>query len=169
MPQSGGKLVRKSRKGVGTVAELWLPVVDIETVAEPNRSAAAPFVAIVDRPLIVLGVDDDALVLMNTVLMLEDLGHETVQAQSASEALGILKSGFVPDAVLTNHAMPGMTGTELAAAISEFCSSIPVMLATGYAYIPGGADPNIPRLPKPFTQSRLAVALAQAIARTSVG
>ena len=35
----------------------------------------------------VLAVDDDALVLMNTVMMLEDLGHTVLEANSGQKAL----------------------------------------------------------------------------------
>lgn len=161
MAQSGGKLVLKSRKGEGTTAELWLPVVDAETqtATETKKEEPAPSS---DRPLTVLAVDDDALVLMNTVLMLEDLGHQTAQAQTGKEALALLESGFVPDIVVTDHAMPGMTGSELATTIKEAFPDIPVILATGYAELPAGADPGTLRLPKPFTQAQLTAALKQA-------
>jgi PAS domain S-box-containing protein len=165
MAQSGGKLVLKSREGEGTTAELWLPVVETEipTAAEAKIGETAPFVS--DRPLTVLAVDDDGLVLMNTVLMLEDLGHETVQAQSGKEALEILNSGIVPDIVVTDHAMPGMTGSELAATIKDAFPDLPVILATGYAELPAGADPRTVRLSKPFTQAQLTAALGHARTR----
>ncbi|MFN7023415.1 MAG: response regulator [Pseudorhizobium sp.] len=66
------------------------------------------------RSLAVLAVDDDALVLMNTVLMLEDLGHVVDKASSAQEALEMLQRGLLPDVLVTDHVMPHMTGAELA-------------------------------------------------------
>ena len=72
-----------SRKGSGTTAELWLPVA--KTSAQPVAPAqAAPAKAY--RPLTVLAVDDDALVLMNTVAMLEDLGHTVFEAYSGQRS-----------------------------------------------------------------------------------
>jgi CheY-like chemotaxis protein len=58
--------------------------------------------------------------------------------------------------------MPGMTGSELATTIKEAFPDIPVILATGYAELPAGADPGTLRLPKPFTQAQLTAALKQA-------
>jgi hypothetical protein len=70
--QSGGRLILRSRKGRGTTAELWLPVAktSAQPVAPTLAASAKPF-----RPLTIVVVDDDPMVLMNTVAMLEDLGH----------------------------------------------------------------------------------------------
>jgi PAS domain S-box-containing protein len=162
MAQSGGKLILKSRKGKGTTAELWLPIAAPELADAPARQQVEPVVQMLDRPLTVLAVDDDGLVLMNTVLMLEDLGHEAAQAESGKEALARLEGGLVPDIVITDHAMPGMTGSELAMAIAARYPDIPVVLATGYAELPSGGDTGV-RLLKPFTQAQLTDALAKAM------
>lgn len=161
MAQSGGKLVLKSRKGMGTTAELWLPIATSEPTGTNAPEQQEPIAVMLDRALTVLAVDDDGLVLMNTVLMLEDLGHEAIQAQSGREALEILRSGFLPDIVISDHAMPGMTGSELAMTIAAEYPNIPVVLATGYAELPSGKDTGV-RLLKPFTQSQLTAALARA-------
>jgi hypothetical protein len=87
--QSGGRLILRSRKGSGTTAELWLPVA--KTVAQPVAPARAAS-AKTFRPLTILAVDDDAMVLMNTVAMLEDLGHTVFEAYSGKEALEILRN-----------------------------------------------------------------------------
>ncbi|MGA7185531.1 MAG: PAS domain S-box protein, partial [Pseudolabrys sp.] len=77
--QSGGRLILHSQKDRGTTAELWLPVA--KASAQPvNPAQAAPAKTV--RPLTILAVDDDALVLMNTVSMLEDLGHAVFEAYS---------------------------------------------------------------------------------------
>jgi CheY-like chemotaxis protein len=66
------------------------------------------------RPLVILAVDDDELVLTNTAAMLEDLGHAVIHARSGPEALAIVESGRPLDAVITDQAMPQMTGMQLA-------------------------------------------------------
>lgn len=164
MAQSGGELVLKSVAGEGTTAELWLPVAakdEVETTAPP-----APEVPLDPAPtaLTVLAVDDDALVLMNTVLLLEDLGMETVQASSGAEALAVLQTGLLPDVVITDHAMPNMTGARLCQEIHARYPTLPVILATGYAELPGGVGDlgGVVRLSKPFTQAQLSRALAEA-------
>ena len=46
--------------------------------------------------------------------MLEGLGHVATEARSGDAALELLQSAADIDLVITDHAMPGMTGTELA-------------------------------------------------------
>jgi PAS domain S-box-containing protein len=157
MAQSGGRLVMKSSRGQGTTAELWLPVAEIQPAAEPL--VETPPSATV-QPLTVMAVDDDSLVLMNTVLMLEDLGHTVLEASSGEEALRLLREGPRPDVVITDHAMPQMTGAELAKRIAEQYPEIPVVLATGYAELPGGEGAGLARLAKPFSQKQLNDVLA---------
>jgi PAS domain S-box-containing protein len=159
--QSGGKLVLKSRKGDGTTAEIWLPVAaplvnasdapEVATVAAPNM-----------RALHLLVVDDDALVRMNTVMMLEDLGHSVTEASSGQEALAALEADRF-DLLITDQAMPKMTGVQLAAAVREINSELPILVATGYAELP----PNVtlPRLSKPFDQSALSRAIDDCLKR----
>ncbi|ANL36716.1 MULTISPECIES: hybrid sensor histidine kinase/response regulator [Rhizobium] len=157
--QSGGRLILKSTPGEGTTAELWFPVVTIEkrteAVAElPQRDDDA------QRGLRIVAVDDDGLVLMNTTLMLEDLGHTVFEAMAGPEALDILRKEPV-DLVICDHAMPRMTGAQLAEAIRSEWPKMPIILATGYADLPDGAGANLPRLGKPFSQAQLADAISR--------
>ena len=105
------------------------------------------------RQLRILVVDDDALVLMNTAAMLTELGHEAIEAISAHDALAILSAQGEEgvDLVMTDHAMPSMTGMELARCVSESWPTLPVILATGYAEV--GMEVGsvaTTRLQKPF-------------------
>lgn len=99
-----------------------------------------------------------------TVLLLEDLGMETIQASSGEEALAILGSGQLPDVVVTDHAMPKMTGARLCQEIRVRFPTLPVVLATGYAELPEGSGEigEVVRLSKPFSQKQLSRALAEA-------
>ncbi len=151
--QSGGKLVLRSLKGEGTVAELWMPAAVAPAVAEkPVASAATPATA---RPLVIVAVDDDALVLMNTVEMLEELGHTVLQASSGPEALERIRELPAIDLLITDQAMPQMTGVELADAAVRDCPTLPVILATGYGELPAGASRQILKLAKPFSENDL--------------
>ncbi|MBY3043614.1 PAS domain-containing sensor histidine kinase [Rhizobium leguminosarum] len=158
--QSGGRLMMKSILGEGTTAELWFPVALAEQVTEaaaerPQQVENAP------RRLRIVAVDDDGLVLMNTTLMLEDLGHTVFEAMAGPEALDILREQQV-DLVICDHAMPRMTGAQLAEAIRKDWPDMPIILATGYAEIPEGAGiANLPRLGKPFSQAQLAEAISR--------
>ena len=160
--QSGGLLILKSRKGEGTRAELWLPIAvpDPEPVATPADQGERP--AHTDS-LTILAVDDDGLVITNTAAMLEDLGHRTLEASSARAALEILDREKV-DLVITDYAMPQMTGGELVEVIAARWPELPVILATGYADIAAEMTIAAPRLSKPFTVAQLARAIADSIA-----
>ncbi|MFN7091855.1 MAG: PAS domain S-box protein [Allorhizobium sp.] len=162
MAQSGGKLVLRSEEGRGTTAELWLPQVEAGWLKPeaPDQQAPQDQNA---KSLTVLAVDDDPLVLMSTVLMLEDLGHKPLQAHSGGEALRVLAERPAIGLVITDHAMPVMTGTQLAAKIKEQGLHVPIILATGFAELPDHSDRGLLRLAKPFTQAQLATALAEAV------
>jgi CheY-like chemotaxis protein len=91
----------------------------------------------------------------STIAMLEDLGHIVVQATSAIAALTLLRSDNGVDLVLTDHAMPGLTGTELARLIRQTWPRLPVILVTGYPELPRGEDQGYPWLTKPYTREDL--------------
>jgi PAS domain S-box-containing protein len=157
--QCGGKLVVRSIMGEGTTVEIWLPVA---TPNQPNYNAPA----FVDRPagvqdaLTILTVDDDEIVLTTTIAMLDDLGHTAIRAQSGQEALRILGEHHV-DLLITDFAMPGMTGAELVVAAQARWPQMPVLMVSGYAEIPDGLALNILRLAKPFRPDQLAAAIAE--------
>jgi CheY-like chemotaxis protein len=98
----------------------------------------------------VLVVDDEPLVALLTASMLEDLGHISQVVPSGMSALNILRSDGTIDAVITDYAMPDMTGAELVAHIRRMRPGLPVILATGYADFPNSHAQNLPRLSKPF-------------------
>ena len=71
--------------------------------------------------------------------MLKDLGHRVIEAPSGRRALEILRAGTPIDVVVSDEAMPGMRGTELAVEIRASWPDLPVILATGYAELPKGS------------------------------
>jgi PAS domain S-box-containing protein len=162
--QSGGRLVLKSRKGEGTTAEIWLPVAIRQAEAVLQVSGAPTQASDEDaRSLVILAVDDDALVLMNTIAMLEDLGHTVHEAASGKEALDVFRREKDIDVVITDQAMPAMTGTQLADAIRAERRDVPIILATGFAELPAEAGRDLLKLDKPFRQEDLAQAIAVAM------
>jgi CheY-like chemotaxis protein len=122
--------------------------------------APAPYVG----PCTVLIVDDDLLVMTGISAMIEDLGHTPIEAHSGAEALAKLASGTEIDLVITDHAMPAMTGLQLARYVHETYPGLPVILATGYAELPGDpASLGILRLAKPCNQYEIATAIQSAL------
>ena len=158
--QLGGRFILKSRKNQGTTAELWLPV----------ASAGSVPAVIVDEPagpevprLCILVVDDDNLVLTSTCLLLEDLGHRVITATSGDQGLELFEKNPAIDLVITDMAMPHMSGAQLADAIRTRKPGMPIILATGYADRLEGFASRLPRLSKPFTQLNLVETIASAM------
>lgn len=162
--QSGGRLTLTSLPGQGTTASICLPIAPHlpREEMEPALPAAGQ-----DGPeqegIRVLVVDDDPLVLSATSAMLEDLGYAVTEAGSGRDALRLFDSGLEFDVVLTDHAMPAMTGVQLASKIREKFPSVPIILGTGYAQLPDGVATDLRRLAKPFSQDSLERTLRSAV------
>ena len=92
--------------------------------------------------------------------MLADLGHQVLEAASGKAALEILHAGAVVDLVLTDQAMPGMTGMQLAAQIRTAWPDLPVMLDDRLCRAAGRQGLKLPRLVKPYGQEEIAAAIA---------
>ncbi|WP_126173982.1 hybrid sensor histidine kinase/response regulator [Altericroceibacterium xinjiangense] len=154
--QCGGEFCLTSELGKGTTAEIRLPVASDgqERSCEPPK----PFVQ-GGRQLCILAVDDDAIVLLNTVTMLSDMGHEVLQATSGPAALEILKHRPV-DMLITDYAMPGMSGGDLVREAGNLRPELRCVILSGYADAPEGTAPGIPRLAKPFADHDLASIVA---------
>jgi CheY-like chemotaxis protein len=160
--QSGGQFVLQSESGRGTTAELWLPTTDAfpaKPIASPAASETAG-----TRPLVVLAVDDDGLVLDSTIAMLEDLGHTARGAGSAQGAIDLLSDTNDVQLLLTDQAMPGMTGAELIHLVHTRWPSLPIVLSTGFSELKEPLPSIVVTLAKPFVQSDLQRAIADAAA-----
>lgn len=157
--QIGGAFTLISSRGEGTTAQLWLRAASARAEQPATAPAPPPIPVLACRK--VLAIDDDPLVLMNTVALLEDLGHEVTSASNSRDGLAAFEAGEF-DLVITDQAMPGMSGTELAKAVTALRPDLPVIIASGYGEgmdLPPG---RVSRLSKPFLQQQLACAMQQA-------
>jgi PAS domain S-box-containing protein len=154
--QLGGAVTIRSTVGVGTNVELWLP--QGKSASAATEAAAAEEAELVGRGTVLL-VDDEDVVRLSTADMLIELGYEVVEASSAEEALRLLNRGLNPQLVVTDHLMPGMSGTELARTVQSQRQGIKVLVISGYAETTGIA-PDLPRLGKPFRNAELAASLS---------
>ncbi|MBD9462299.1 PAS domain-containing sensor histidine kinase [Pseudomonas sp. Pdm06] len=155
--QLGGRLILKSQKGLGTTAELWLPVAGDAAPGKAAIEEAPPPV----HELKVLVVDDDSLVLTSTRLLIEDLGHRVLCAPSGAQALELYERNPDIDLVITDMAMPQMDGAQLAKLLRDRQPTLPIILATGYAERLEGFATQLPRLIKPFKQIDLMQIIGQ--------
>jgi nitrogen-specific signal transduction histidine kinase/CheY-like chemotaxis protein len=155
--QLGGALTIDSTPGEGTTICLWLPASEGQVQDRPTSrpSAIAPF-----HGGTALLVDDEDLVRESAAQMLSDLGYIVNCTTSADEAQTLIDQGLEPDLLITDHLMPGMTGTELARSVLRQLPRTQVLIMSGYADA-SGIDPDLPRLTKPFRQADLGAALLQ--------
>lgn len=103
---------------------------------------------------VVLVVDDEPVVCHLVARMLVDAGFHALEAHSGTEAVALLATlnGTV-QLVVSDVAMPGMTGIELAERIARDWPSTPVLLTSGQGRPAAGYAGAF--LPKPFTPDHL--------------
>jgi signal transduction histidine kinase/CheY-like chemotaxis protein len=161
--QSGGTLRLTSEAGRGTVVELRLPSAEplhsVETIA--HVSAAKPSSGRI------LLVDDSLDVLVTTGAFLKSAGYSIMQAESGDEALAILAGGGRFDALITDFAMPGLTGGDLINEARTIQPGLAAVLISGYARMSAMDEnlggPMVLVLRKPFQRAQLVEALRLAM------
>ena len=126
--QSGGTARIQSAAGEGTTVTIYLPRTD----AEPLRRAAPAMTEQKREQLKVLLVDDDDAVREVCAAMLEDIGCEVTATASGTEAIDVLANASF-GLLLTDVAMPGMSGVELAGEVRNRWPDMPILFASGYA------------------------------------
>jgi len=152
--QSGGLMILESEVGKGTTVQLWLPEAPQDTprVTAPTRTARTSGSNLQGH--VILAVDDDALVLMHTEFMLRDLGADVVATTSPEEALGLIRARSDLTCIVSDYAMPKMTGADLLFEARLARPDLPFVIATGYNEAPV-SGPAVVVLAKPFTDQQL--------------
>jgi PAS domain S-box-containing protein len=162
--QSNGAFTIESDLGSGTTAELWLPRAPERSPGQQAPASQAKAEHSI-RELNVLLVDDHPEVRSTTAALLEDLGHVVCQAASGAEAIQMLEAGaFECDLMISDYAMPHLSGTEFLKKARELCPGVPALIITGYAEdnAIGDRPEGVEVLLKPFTPSGLEAAMARA-------
>jgi CheY-like chemotaxis protein len=113
--------------------------------------------------LTILLFDDNSLVAITTVVMLEDLGHDVIEAESGDHALNILRDNRAIDLLITDYSMPRMNGAQLATAAREIRPELPILLMTGHAELSAGSGVALPRIMKPYQQDQLAAEITRVL------
>jgi CheY-like chemotaxis protein len=102
----------------------------------------------------VLVVEDEVLIRMAVSQALRERGLAVIEACSAAEAMDVIHSGFVPDALFTDIRMPGtVDGLQLAALLESYFPTMPVFISSAYVrredirlginFMPKPVDPYI--------------------------
>jgi len=161
--QLGGRVHIHSQLGKGTSIEVWLPIAQPGVNVEPEEAAPQHSAHATKRALRIIVVDDDQLVLVNTTAMLEDFGHKVIEASSGARALELIRANPNVDLVITDQAMPQMSGMQLVAAMQVEWPQIPVLLVSGYAELPANPKFAVTKLAKPFTLDDLQEAVTNIV------
>jgi PAS domain S-box-containing protein len=166
--QSGGTVRIVSKPGEGTAVRIYVP-----------RAAAGAFAAGVEPvdgmakssgvSSIILLVDDDPAVRSLAATCLRDCGHRVREASGGRAALAVLEGSEHFDLLISDFAMPGMNGIELAQAARLHRPALPILFMTGYAERLEGSDRlgNATLIKKPFRILDLAAAVERAVASTA--
>jgi PAS domain S-box-containing protein len=163
--QSNGAFRLLSKVGQGTRAELWLPRAG-ETDLAPSDETDEPQALRHSKSLKILLVDDHDEVRGTTAAVLEELGHDVTQAATGTEALTAFREDETDwDLLISDYAMPELSGTELVRELRNLRPSLPCIIITGYAEgdAVGTRPADVTVLSKPFTPEILSKAILEAI------
>jgi len=167
--QSNGFLTVESEPGAGSAFTMHFPAVP----AAPETKAPVAAVAPTGRPTatVLLVEDEDAVrLIVSTVLRRQ--GYQVVEASGGRVACEIFAQRNDIDLLLTDVIMPDMNGPALAQRLIGLRPELRVLFISGYADMqvpPGGDNPNVGFLSKPFQASVLTARVAQMLARPGHG
>ncbi len=160
--QSGGTARIDSREGEGTSVTIYLP-----RTRELSSGSEAPLVhrKPAERARILL-VDDDDFVRMAAAALIEEIGYEVVAVDSGEAALRALEMHRF-SILVTDVAMPGMTGVDLARQARRMAPHLPIIFASGYADVQtfGAELDDETLLKKPFRIADVAARIDETLAQ----
>ena len=153
--QAGGQVSVASTEGVGTTVSLRFPQSRGHVTA--GGTGAEEATAGQERILL---VEDDPSVRVLARRVLEEEGYSVIETGSAADALAVARAGTPFDLLLTDVAMPEVTGIELAARLGDVRADVPVLFISGFVESMSGGPVGIPPgadfLAKPFAPTALA-------------
>jgi signal transduction histidine kinase/DNA-binding response OmpR family regulator len=162
--QSDGTLRIDSSPGKGTDVELWLPRCDLTAAADTATPHEQPPPA-AGRLVHILLVDDSQTLRNLTEMQLAESGYAVTSASSGVEAIAMIGQDPMKfDILLTDYAMPMMSGLELVDAARKHRADFPAVIMTGYAQLEAmnSRPQDVTVVSKPFS----GVALVDTIERS---
>ena len=153
-----GSIQIESKVGEGSLIRVRLPFARSAGL-DAQRDGIS-----VNRKLKVLLVDDEQVVRDVISLFLRHEQHEVTVAATAAEALRVVQQEKF-ELVITDHAMPGMTGGNFVATLRSAGFDLPILMLTGFGELMITSD-SIPKgvsrlINKPVTMEELRSAIAE--------
>ncbi len=162
--QSGGTLRIESTVGIGTSVEIWLPrAEDALKRVNGNKPDLAIEREAVGAGARILLVDDNASLRALTEMQLSEEGYEVVSAAGGAEALALIERDAKRfDVIVTDFAMPLISGLEVIRLARNMRSSWPAVIITGHADSGAIADrpADVPIVNKPYSTEDLVGAIS---------
>ncbi len=156
----GGEIDIRTRLGFGTTFLLRFPV----RTKQAESATVAPASVAAPASLRILLVDDDAQVNDVLVAFLEIEGHQVCSVENGNDALKRFTTQPF-DLVITDKAMPGLSGDQLAVEIKRLSPTTPVVLLSGFNS--AGENEKVPGVDviasKPITIPALREAIRKAM------
>jgi len=162
--QSGGTARIESTPGKGTAVKLLFRKAE-ETVREAAASVEVPVSTLVPMaPVSVLVIDDDPDVRSFVVAALEEEGYRVREASNGRDGLASVEQE-IPDLVVLDFIMPGMSGADVARQILDKRPDQPILFVSGYSETEAvkRTAPGAPLLAKPFRADALQKAVRGAL------
>ena len=124
-----GKITVESKPGKGTTFNIWFPAIQREIKDEPKRLKELP-----TGSETILFVDDEGAMVNLNQQRLERLGYTVIPKTDPSLALDFFRTNPDQiDLIITDMAMPYMTGDKLTQEILNMRPDMPIILCTGYS------------------------------------
>ena len=154
----GGTLDISSTPGQGTTVKLRFPRISLPAAASVHAKPTPSL-----GPLKVLLVDDDEDVRILMARMFEKAGHQVKGVANGKGALESLAAGPLPDLVILDQNMPGLTGVQLLERVRATHPDLPIIISSGQLDLdkwPCFKQPNVGIISKPFDMAELQAKLA---------
>ena len=167
--QSNGFIFAYSEPGEGTVFKVYLP----RSMDEVTRTSGPRRKTVQRGTELVLLVEDEEIVRSLAGRALREYGYTVLEARGGEEALRLfeMRADYI-DIVVTDVAMPGMSGRELARRLRAAAPELPILFISGYTgddvVERGLLAAGAPFLSKPFAPDALAGAVRRLLDRSSV-
>ncbi len=156
--------VIRSELGRGTTFDLYFP----GSGGAESEPGPSPAFSSIGRGETLLLVDDEAVVLQAMERILRTIGYRVESHLRPEEALAAVRSGrSVPDLMISDVSMPGMSGLELARAVRACLPACPVLLVTGNSLTLDAKALReagvVDLLEKPFSMAEISATLARVL------